>query len=101
MASQDNTYHGNGDSGSEAVLPPPSLLDPQSAGGDVAESGFSFQASYILTCICSWLSLDGFTSIIREAMGDTEANFFAPGCGFERETRRGQKLSTHSINILE
>ena len=85
MVSQDNKDHGNGDSGSEAVIPPPSLLEPQSAGGDVAESGFSFQASYVLTCICRWLSQDGFTSMVREAMGDTEANFFVPGRGYEKE----------------
>jgi hypothetical protein len=85
MASQDNTVHGNGDSGGDAVIPPPSLLEPQSTGGDVAESGFSFQASYVLSCICRWLSRDGFTSLVREAIGDTEANFFVPGRGFERE----------------
>jgi CBASS immunity sensor of nucleotide second messenger signals len=67
------------------VLPSPSLLEPQSIGGDVAESGFSFQASYVLTCLCRWLSHDGFTSMVREAMGDVEASFFVPGRGFERE----------------
>lgn len=84
MESQDEMEYGNGDPG-DAVLPPPSLLEPQSAGGDVAESGFSFQASYVLICLCRWLSHDGFTTMVREAMGDIEASFFVPGRGFERE----------------
>jgi hypothetical protein len=69
----------------DAVLPSPSLLEPQSIGGDVAESGFSFQASYILTSLCRWLSHEGFTSMVREAIGDVEASFFVSGRGFERE----------------
>jgi hypothetical protein len=85
MASQDNRVRRGGDPGGEPVIPLPSLLEPQATGGDVAERGFSFQASYILTCICRWLSQDGFTSMVQEAMGDTEANFFVPGRGYEKE----------------
>lgn len=85
MASQDNRDRRSGDPGGEPVIPLPSLLEPQATGGDVAERGFSFQASYVLTCICRWLSQDGFTSMVREAMGDTEANFFVPGHGYEKE----------------
>ena len=73
------------DPGGEPVLSPPSLLEAQATGGAIAESGFSFQASYILSCVCRWLSLDGFTSMVREAIGDTEANFFVPGRGYEKE----------------
>jgi hypothetical protein len=81
------TFHNHDDdspphSGMPAL---PSLLEPQSAGGDHAESGFAFQANYTLTRICSWLVRDGFTSLIREAMGDVEANLYVPGRGFEKE----------------
>jgi SMODS-associated and fused to various effectors sensor domain len=85
MASHNNRDRRSGDPGGKPAIPLPSLLEPQSTGGDFAESGFSFQASYVLTCICKWLSQDGFTSMVREAMGDTEANFFVPGRGYEKE----------------
>src|SRR5690348_14334326 len=84
MESQDEMEYRDGNPG-EVVLPSPSLLEPQSVGGDVAESGFSFQASYTLICMCRWLSHEGFTSMVREAMGDVEASFFVPGRGYERE----------------
>jgi hypothetical protein len=63
----------------------PSLLEPQSRGGDVAEAAFSFQEYVILSRIPLWLSQDGFTAMVREAIGDTEAKFFVPGRGFAIE----------------
>jgi hypothetical protein len=59
----------------------PSLIDPEAKGGDVAESGFKFQDNQIIAQVPIWLSQDGFIEMIREAMGDTEANFFVPGEG--------------------
>ncbi len=60
----------------------PSLLEPESCGGDIAESGFSFQENIMLSRIPMWLAQEGFTAMIWEAMGDTEAKFFVPGRGF-------------------
>src|SRR5690349_10327354 len=60
----------------------PSLLEPESRGGDTADSGLSFQEQVTLAYLPAWLAQDGFTAIIREAIGDTEAKFFVPGHGF-------------------
>lgn len=60
----------------------PSLLEPQSRGGDVAEEGFSFQDHVILAHIPVWLAQEGFTAMLREGIGDVEAKFFVPGRGF-------------------
>ena len=62
-----------------------SLLARQASGGDVAGSGFTFQDNAILARIPMWLSRDGFTAMIREALGDTEARFFTPGRGDQIE----------------
>jgi hypothetical protein len=62
-----------------------SLLDKQATGGDVAEGGFSFQDGLIVARVPSWLADDGFTQMIREALGDVEASFFEPGFGLRRE----------------
>ena len=63
----------------------PSLFEPQSRGGDTAEGGFSFQEQYVLSRVPIWLAHNGFTLMIREAMGDTEAKFFVPGHSFQIE----------------
>ena len=62
-----------------------SLLSPQATGGDIAEGGFQYQANLITARIPTWLAQDGFTEMIRESLGDVEANFFVPGRGFHRE----------------
>lgn len=61
----------------------PSLLQPESRGGDTADRGFAFQENVILHYIPLWLSHSGFTAMVREAMGDTEVKFFVPGRGYE------------------
>jgi len=61
------------------------LLDRQASGGDVANSGFTFQENAVLARIPMWLSRDGFAAIIREAIGDTEAKFFTPDRGDQIE----------------
>ncbi len=63
----------------------PSLLEPQSRGGDIAEGGFSFQDHIILARIPLWLAQDGFTAMLREGIGDVEAKFFVPEQGFVTE----------------
>src|SRR5690606_18878694 len=63
----------------------PSLFERESRGGDNAERGFSFQEQVILAHIPMWLAYEGFSKIIREAMGDTEAQFFLPGYGTQTE----------------
>ena len=62
-----------------------SLLSPQSTGGDIAEGGFQYQANSITAQIPNWLAQDGFTEIIREALGDVEVKFYAPSGGVHRE----------------
>lgn len=63
----------------------PSLLEPESIGGDNAEGGFEFQRNLILYKIPYWLSFEGFTSLIWESIGDIEAKFFIPGKGLVNE----------------
>lgn len=60
----------------------PSLLEPQSRGGDIAEGGFSFQEHIILAYISIWLAQENFTAILREGIGDVEAKFFIPNGRF-------------------
>ena len=62
-----------------------SLLAPQATGGDIAEGGFQYQTNWIIARIPRWLAQDGFTEMIREALGDVEAKFFVPGAGMRRE----------------
>jgi hypothetical protein len=59
----------------------PSLTDPEAKGGDIAEGGFKFQDNHIIAQVPTWLSQDGFTEMIREALGDVEAKFFVPEKG--------------------
>lgn len=63
----------------------PSLTEKQSSGGDTARIGFRFQDDILLAYLPYWLSLEGFTEVVSEAVGDIEAKFFAPGKGFVRE----------------
>ncbi|WP_414569412.1 SAVED domain-containing protein [Nostoc sp. CCY 9925] len=63
----------------------PSLLEPQSRGGDIAESGFSFQDQVILVRIPIWLAQEGFTAMVKEASGDVESKFFVPGFSFIKD----------------
>lgn len=63
----------------------PSLLEPQSRGGEIAEGGFSFQDHVILARIPEWLAQEGFTAMIKEATGDIEAKYFVPGQDFTKD----------------
>jgi hypothetical protein len=63
----------------------PSLLERQSTGGDIGEGGINFQAEVVLSYIPKWLRVEGFTSMLREGMVDTEAMFFIPGRGYKKE----------------
>jgi hypothetical protein len=63
----------------------PSLLEPQSRGGDIAEGGFSFQDHIILARLPEWLAQEGFTAMVKEATGDVEAKFFVPSQGFVKD----------------
>jgi hypothetical protein len=93
----------------------PSLLEPQSRGGEIAEGGFSFQDHIILARIPSWLAQEGFTVMVKEATGDVEVKFFVPDQGFVKdlievkdhmlqpaefwkEVRRFQEIDTGSPN---
>ena len=62
-----------------------SLLTSQATGGDIAESGFQYQANWTIAQIPIWLAQDGFTEMIRESLGDVEAKFFVPSVGLRRE----------------
>ena len=64
---------------------PPSLLDNEARGGDTAEGGFSFQENLVVARVPRWLRREGFAQMIREAMGDAEAQFFVPGPQAARE----------------
>jgi hypothetical protein len=61
---------------------PGSLLEPEARGGSVASDGFDFQEAVTLAYLPIWWAHEGFSSLIREAIGDTEAKFFVPGQGF-------------------
>lgn len=63
----------------------PSLLEPQSRGGEIAGDGFSFQDHIILARIPTWLAQEGFTAMVQESIGDFETKFFFPGHGFIKE----------------
>ncbi len=76
----------------------PSLLESESKGGDIADSGFSFQDNIMIARIPVWLAQEGFTSMIRESIGDIEANFFVPGIGFVREFL---EVKNHSLTPTE
>lgn len=72
----------------------PSLLERQSSGGDVAEGGFSFQESVIISYMPAWLVHEGFEEMTRESMGDAEAKFFVPG---RPHTRECIEVKNHSL----
>lgn len=76
----------------------PSLLERQSRGGDIGEGGINFQADVVLSMIPRWLRMEGFTSMVRESMGDAEAKFFAPGHGYKKEFI---EVKDHQINPAE
>ncbi len=59
----------------------PSLLEPESRGGDTAEGGFSFQDGVVLATIPEWLAHEGFGAFIRESIGDVESRWFEPATG--------------------
>lgn len=65
--------------------PTPSLLENASRGGDINEGGISFQAAVVMGHIPRWMAMEGFTSMVREAIFDAEAKFFTPGRGFVKE----------------
>jgi hypothetical protein len=60
---------------------PGSLLEPEARGGVIAEDGLAFQEAVTLSYLPGWWAYEGFDSLIREAIGDTEAKFFMPGHG--------------------
>jgi hypothetical protein len=72
----------------------PSLLERQSRGGDVAEGGFSFQESVVISYVPAWLAHEGFEEMTRESMGDAEAKFFVPG---RPHTREFVEIKNHSL----
>lgn len=76
----------------------PSLLEGASRGGDTNEGGISFQAAVVMEHIPRWLAMEGFTSMIREAIFDAEAKFFVPACGFVKE---GIEVKDHSMAPVE
>jgi hypothetical protein len=63
----------------------PSLLEDESRGGDTGEGGIAFQGEVVLSYIPRWLRMEGFTSMVRESIGDTEAKFFVPGRQYRKE----------------
>lgn len=69
----------------DSASSPPSLLSAESRGGDTNEGGLDFQMAVLMTYLPRWLGMEGFTMLIREASGDFEALFFAPGHGYVRE----------------
>lgn len=72
----------------------PSLLEPESRGGDTAEGGFTFQDNMLISRIPKWLSQECFWEMIREALGDGEAKFFSPRVG---ETREFVEFKNHQV----
>lgn len=59
----------------------PSLLEPESRGGDNAARGFDFQDHFLVSQIPRWLALDGFFSVLHEAVSDIEVQLYSPGYG--------------------
>lgn len=78
--------------------PSPSLLESQSRGGDINEAGIAFQAAITLSYIPKWLAMEGFTSMVREGLGDTEAKLFVPGIGLRNEFL---EVKDHSLSPSE
>lgn len=59
----------------------PSLLEPESRGGENAGRGFDFQDHFLVSQIPFWLERDGFVSLLREAISDIEVKMYSPGYG--------------------
>lgn len=57
----------------------PSLLEPESRGGENAGRGFDFQDFFLASQIPCWLEWDGFASLLREGIGDIELKLYSPG----------------------
>jgi len=76
----------------------PSLSEAQSRGGDTNERGKEFEAAVTLSYIPKWMAMEGFTSMLREGMGDVEAKFFAPGRGFTKEF---VEIKDHTVRPAE
>lgn len=57
----------------------PSLLEPESRGGENAGRGFDFQDFFLVSQIPYWLQWDGFISLLREGIGDIEVEMYLPG----------------------
>lgn len=76
----------------------PSLLDREATGGFHSESGSVFQANVVVGAVCRWLADEGFSALIRESLGDVEANFFVPGMGFQKEFIEAK---THPVEVSE
>lgn len=76
----------------------PSLLDPEARGGDTAEGGFAFQENMLVARVPAWLRREGFSEMVREAMGDAEAKFFVPGHG---EVREFMEYKDHQVAPAE
>ena len=79
---------------------PPSLLSAESRGGDINEGGLDFQMAVLMTYLPRWLAMEGFTMLIREASGDFEVKFFAPGHGYVREFLESKDHSVTPRKIL-
>ena len=76
----------------------PSLLEDASRGGDINEGGISFQAAIVMGHIPRWMAMEGFTSMVREAIFDAEAKFFTPDHGFVKEAI---EVKDHSVTPSE
>lgn len=59
----------------------PSLLEPESRGGDNAARGFEFQDHFLVSQIPRWLAMDGFVSVLHEAVSDIEVKIYSPISG--------------------
>lgn len=57
----------------------PSLLEPESRGGENAGRGFDFQDHFLVSQLPCWLEQEGFICLLREAIGDIEVRMFTPG----------------------
>jgi len=59
----------------------PSLLEPESRGGDEGQRGFDFQGNFLVSQIPRWLGRDGFVGLLHESVGDIEVKMYTPGHG--------------------
>jgi hypothetical protein len=71
-----------------------SLLSKASTGGDIADSGLTFQDYYILSQIPLWLQNDGFMSLKQESIEDIEIKFFHP---FNQSSKIAIQAKTNNI----